>query len=100
MTAVSPHLDAEHLGVLDVQLVQRLDVVRREGDGDQQDVPLPSLAQTFDDVVRLGAEPLHGPHLQGPTGPGHTLTLGSDELRRATRLTDARAQPLPAAESG
>lgn len=62
-----PHLFGQHLSVLDVQLMQRLYVVRCEGDGNQQDVLLPSLAQAFDHLVGLGAEPRHGAHLQPQT---------------------------------
>lgn len=44
----------QHLAVLYVQLVQRLDVVGGEGYGHQQEVPLPSLTQTLDHIVCLG----------------------------------------------
>merc|ERR1711876_102129 len=45
------HLLADVLSILDVQLVQSLDVVVDEGDGDQHQVLLSSLAQNLDGVL-------------------------------------------------
>ncbi|KAF3848742.1 hypothetical protein F7725_015239, partial [Dissostichus mawsoni] len=65
---------AGHVG-LQVGVDQGLDVVRGEGDGHQQDVLLPSLTQAFNHIVRLGAEPLHGPHLEDPTPDRTTVSF-------------------------
>ena len=68
-------LDARHaqlfrfLQVLQIQLEQGLDVVGREGDGDEQEVVVLLLGVTFDDVGRLRAQPRRRTDLGLPDEP-------------------------------
>ena len=61
-----PDLLPDVLGVLDVQLVQGLDVVIDEGDGDQHEVLLAPLAHHLDGLLRAGLQPGQRPHLALP----------------------------------
>jgi len=49
-----------HLPVLDIQLVQRLDVLAHEADRKEDHIPTCQLAQ---DASQGGLQPAHGPHL-------------------------------------
>jgi len=57
------YLFSELLGVLQVKLVQRLDVVRCEGDRHQDHVLLAALGQGLDGLVCLWLQPLQWPDL-------------------------------------
>mmetsp|Transcript_10129 Transcript_10129/g.20594 ORF Transcript_10129/g.20594 Transcript_10129/m.20594 type:complete len:280 (+) Transcript_10129:1317-2156(+) len=51
-----------HLPVLHVDLLQRLNVLADEGDGHHHEAVHPLLGEVADRVVRVGLQPLHGPH--------------------------------------
>ena len=51
------------MGVLDIQLVERLDVIIDEGDGDEEEVLLAALHQRLDGVLRAGLQPGQRTHL-------------------------------------
>lgn len=60
-----------------VDLVERLDVVAGEGDGDQDQVGLAALDVLGDGVAGLGAEPGRGSHLRLPA---EAVGVGEIEL--------------------
>ncbi len=57
------YLLAQLVGVLDIQLMQRLDVIVDEGDGDEEKVLLAALHQRLDGVLRAGLQPGQRTHL-------------------------------------
>ncbi len=57
------YLLAQLVCVLDIQLVQRLDVIVDEGDGNEEKVLLAALHQRLDRVLRAGLQPGQRTHL-------------------------------------
>ena len=63
VNVTSSHLLSEFFSVFQVHLMEGLNVVGSEGNGNQHHLLLASLGQCLDYLVRLGAEPGKGTHL-------------------------------------
>lgn len=85
----STDLLGQKLRVLDVQFIQRFNVVAGKGYWNQEDVLPPPLAKSPDGLVRLR------------TQPGHRTDLREKEVnaRRASRLPPSPRAPQPSAAS-
>lgn len=58
------HLGADLLGVLEVELIQRLDVVAGEGDRNEEDVFSATTGQSTDRLVSAGTQPRQRANLE------------------------------------
>ncbi len=80
---------AQLLGVLNVQLVQGLDVVRGEGDGDEHEVLLAAFDECFDGGVCSRGEPGQRAYLRLPDEAVRVaeVELLHDHVDRCTNLS-------------
>ena len=65
------------LGHLEIQLVQRLDMITRKRDRHQQDILLAQLCKALDGIRRLWALPCRGPDLGLP---GESVRVGEPDF--------------------